>query len=66
VGVASWPADATDRDELVLAADRACYAAKAAGRDRAVTAADARADDSLEGRTLDTRAPAGVGAGSEA
>jgi hypothetical protein len=34
----------------VLAADRACYAAKAAGRDRAATVADV-----LEQTTLDSR-----------
>jgi diguanylate cyclase (GGDEF)-like protein len=50
VGVASWPTDASDRDSLVLAADRACYAAKAAGRDRAATVADV-----LEQTTLDSR-----------
>ncbi|MBX3030329.1 MAG: diguanylate cyclase [Chloroflexi bacterium] len=43
VGVATFPADAGDRDQLVLAADRACYAAKAAGRGRTATAADGRA-----------------------
>jgi predicted signal transduction protein with EAL and GGDEF domain len=45
VGIASWPADESDRDSLVLAADRACYAAKAAGRDRAATAAEAARTD---------------------
>lgn len=60
VGIASWPADETDRDRLVLAADRACYAAKAAGRDRAATAADAaRADAEAEPNPP----PAAVGAG---
>lgn len=63
VGIASWPTDATDRDRLVLAADRACYAAKAAGRDRAATAADvvrlAGANDGATG----TRAQTVVGAG---
>ncbi|MEZ4596294.1 MAG: diguanylate cyclase [Chloroflexota bacterium] len=60
VGVASWPADATDRDGLVLAADRACYAAKAAGRDRAATASDAVA--SSHGEPFDGRARAALGA----
>ena len=40
VGVATFPADAADRAELLLAADRALYAAKRAGRDRVATAAD--------------------------
>jgi diguanylate cyclase (GGDEF)-like protein/excisionase family DNA binding protein len=40
VGVATFPHDATTRDELLLAADRALYAAKRAGRDRVATAAD--------------------------
>jgi diguanylate cyclase (GGDEF)-like protein len=65
VGVASWPADGADRDSLVLAADRACYAAKAAGRDRAATAADAVAMGSLHGEPFDARARTVVGAASE-
>ncbi len=40
VGVATFPTDATDRAELLLAADHALYAAKRAGRDRVSTAAD--------------------------
>jgi diguanylate cyclase (GGDEF)-like protein len=64
VGIASWPSDATDRDGLVLAADRACYAAKAAGRDRAAAAADVREDGSLAERSAEPRAQATVGAGS--
>lgn len=43
VGVAAFPADASDRNGLVLAADRACYAAKAAGRGRTATAAEGQA-----------------------
>jgi diguanylate cyclase (GGDEF)-like protein/excisionase family DNA binding protein len=40
VGVATFPADASDQAGLLLAADRAMYAAKRAGRDRICTAAD--------------------------
>jgi diguanylate cyclase (GGDEF)-like protein len=40
VGVAAFPVDAVDREGLLLAADRALYAAKRAGRDRVGTAAD--------------------------
>lgn len=40
VGVATFPHDATERAELLLAADRALYAAKRAGRDRVCTATD--------------------------
>ncbi len=38
VGVATFPFDAADQAGMVLAADRACYAAKRAGRDRIATA----------------------------
>lgn len=40
VGVATFPDDAADRSALLLAADRALYAAKRAGRDRVGSAAD--------------------------
>jgi hypothetical protein len=40
VGVATFPEDADSRASLLLAADRALYAAKRAGRDRVATAAD--------------------------
>jgi predicted signal transduction protein with EAL and GGDEF domain len=40
IGVASFPQDATNKSGLLLAADRACYAAKRNGRDRAATAAE--------------------------
>ncbi len=38
VGVATFPVDGSDQAEMVQAADRACYAAKRAGRDRIATA----------------------------
>ena len=64
VGVATYPEDATDRAELLLAADRALYAAKRAGRDRVSTAADglALAAEFVPPRTpVDERGTAGVG-----
>ncbi len=59
VGVATFPVDAADRNGLVLAADRACYAAKAAGRARTATAADGRA---LARRSPGDAAPTVIGA----
>src|SRR2546421_1127829 len=38
IGLASWPADARDRDSLLARADDALYAAKRAGKDRVVPA----------------------------
>lgn len=40
VGVATFPEDGPQRADLLLAADRALYAAKRAGRDRVATSAD--------------------------
>jgi diguanylate cyclase (GGDEF)-like protein len=57
VGLASWPADAADRDELLERADDALYAAKRAGKGRTWLAAvepqsparrDLRQDELLE------------------
>jgi diguanylate cyclase (GGDEF)-like protein/excisionase family DNA binding protein len=40
VGVAAFPRDARDAANVILAADRACYAAKRSGRNRIATAAE--------------------------
>ena len=40
MGVAAYPRDAQDAASIILAADRACYAAKRSGRDRIATAAE--------------------------
>ncbi|HSH21431.1 MAG TPA: diguanylate cyclase, partial [Candidatus Caenarcaniphilales bacterium] len=40
IGVASFPADGTDAVSVLMAADRACYAAKRKGRDRIATAGE--------------------------
>lgn len=40
IGVATYPVDGEAADEVLLAADRACYAAKRGGRDRIATAAE--------------------------
>ena len=40
IGVASQPADGEDGPQVLLAADRACYVAKRAGRDRIATGAE--------------------------
>ncbi len=43
IGVATFPVDGADSQELLLAADRACYVAKRSGRARVVTAAEGQA-----------------------
>jgi hypothetical protein len=40
VGVAVYPKDGHDGTSVILAADRACYAAKRAGRNRIATASE--------------------------
>jgi diguanylate cyclase (GGDEF)-like protein/excisionase family DNA binding protein len=40
IGIAVYPKDAHDGTSLIIAADRACYAGKRAGRDRIATAAE--------------------------
>jgi diguanylate cyclase (GGDEF)-like protein len=40
IGIATYPADGTRADEILLAADRACFVAKREGRDRIATAAE--------------------------
>jgi diguanylate cyclase (GGDEF)-like protein len=40
VGVAAYPRDARDAASVILAADRACYAAKRSGRNRIATATE--------------------------
>jgi diguanylate cyclase (GGDEF)-like protein len=39
VGLAGWPSDARDRDQLLARADEALYAAKRSGKDRTIAAA---------------------------
>jgi diguanylate cyclase (GGDEF)-like protein/excisionase family DNA binding protein len=40
IGIATYPDDGATPDEILLAADRACYVAKRSGRNRIATAAD--------------------------
>jgi diguanylate cyclase (GGDEF)-like protein/excisionase family DNA binding protein len=40
IGIASYPEDGERPDEILLAADRACFVAKRSGRDRIATAAE--------------------------
>ena len=40
IGVASFPTDGATSNEVLLAADRACFVAKRNGRDRVATAAE--------------------------
>jgi two-component system cell cycle response regulator len=49
IGLASWPADASDRDALLERADDALYSAKHAGTDRTSVASGARRDAAGDG-----------------
>lgn len=60
IGVASYPADAPDRAQLIRRADAALYEAKRQGRDRVVRWHEGLAEGSLEARPFD--APKGEGA----
>ncbi|MFZ5853134.1 MAG: GAF domain-containing protein [Chloroflexota bacterium] len=42
IGLATYPSDGAKPEEVLLAADRACFVAKRSGRDQIVTAADKR------------------------
>lgn len=57
VGIAAYPDDGATDNAILLAADRACYVAKRAGRDRAATAADALA---LHGDAAPPREPESI------
>ena len=67
IGVATYPDDGTDRESIVLAADRACFVAKRGGRAGIATADDGRAlagEFTLTAPTpVDEVAPAGRASG---
>ena len=48
IGVATFPDDGVTADEILLAADRASFAAKRRGRDRIITAAEATRKSALK------------------
>lgn len=54
IGVATFPRDGTTAEEILLAADRACFVAKREGRDRVATAAEGLA---LAAHTLQDPTP---------
>ena len=63
IGVASFPADGSTAEEILLAADRACFVVKRDGRDRVASAAEGlalAAEFSLQAPTpVDSEAMAG-------
>ncbi|MGH3066032.1 MAG: diguanylate cyclase [Gaiellaceae bacterium] len=65
IGVASYPADAANGQELIYRADVAAYRAKAQGRNRVVVATDDIALEDLVAPRSPSKAPRPVAAGYE-